>query len=103
MGSVKNLFPNLRNTLRGKIKFRRSVEDVRTKAQVYTTRIGVHPERGYQLADLYIRKVEGEDANGKLHTRLLPTGELPTCAEYLSIMGYRLPEEMFSARRRGGA
>jgi pilus assembly protein CpaF len=65
--------------------------------------VGVHPERGYQLTDLYIRKVEGEDVNGKLISRLLPTGELPLCMEYLSIMGYRLPEEMFSARRRGGA
>lgn len=65
--------------------------------------VGVHPDRGYQLTDLYIRKVEGEDVNGKLRSRLIPTGELPSCMEYLSIMGYRLPEEMFSARRRGGA
>jgi pilus assembly protein CpaF len=61
--------------------------------------LGAHPERGYQLADLYVRKVEGEDARGKLLSRFLPTGELPTCTEYLSIMGYRLPEEMFAARR----
>jgi pilus assembly protein CpaF len=65
--------------------------------------VGVHPERGYQLNDLYIRKMEGEDAQGKLISKLLPTGQLPSCTEYLSIMGYRLPEEMFQARRRGGA
>jgi pilus assembly protein CpaF len=60
---------------------------------------GAHPEHGYKLVDLYVRKVEGEDENGKLRSRLLPTGQLPTCTEYLSIMGYRIPEEMFQARR----
>lgn len=65
--------------------------------------VGVHPERGYQLADLYVRKVEGEDERGRLRSRLEPTGQLPTCTEFLSIMGYRLPEEMFAARRRGGS
>jgi pilus assembly protein CpaF len=64
--------------------------------------LGAHPEKGYQVADLYVRKVEGEDARGKLVTRFVPTGELPTCTEYLSIMGYRLPEEMFQARRARG-
>ena len=75
-----------------------------SRAVTHITEVtGVHPERGYQLVDLYVRKVEGEDANGKVLSRLVPTGELPTCTEYLSIMGYRLPEEMFQARRRGGS
>jgi pilus assembly protein CpaF len=65
--------------------------------------VGVHPERGYQLADLYVRKIQGEDAQGRLCSSFEPTGQLPTCTEYLSIMGYRLPEEMFAARRRGAS
>ena len=61
--------------------------------------VGVHPEHGYQLADLYVRKVHGEDARGKVISELVPTGTLPTCHEYLSTMGYALPEEMYAARK----
>ena len=64
--------------------------------------VGVHPERGYQLADLYIRRVHGEDKQGKILSSLEATGTLPTCADYLETMGYRLPREMLEARRKKG-
>jgi pilus assembly protein CpaF len=61
---------------------------------------GVHPERGYELTDLYLRKLHGEDEHGKVLSTLEPTGALPSCAEYIASIGHRLPEEMYAARRK---
>lgn len=55
------------------------------------------PTRGYKLEDLYVRKIHGQDGDGRVLSSFEPTGHLPACAEYVHSTGYRFPEEMYRA------
>lgn len=61
--------------------------------------VSVHPERGYELRDLFVRSIQGQTADGRVISSLEPTGALPTCLEQLHAMGYRLPPVMYEASK----
>jgi pilus assembly protein CpaF len=59
---------------------------------------GFDAERGqYQLRDLFTRSYRGLDAQGRVRSELLPTGELPTFAPRLEAHGVSLPASMSAA------
>jgi pilus assembly protein CpaF len=58
---------------------------------------GYDPDRGYELADVFVRKYEGVDAYGRVQSTLAPTGFVPKCAELLRGHGYDLPESIYTA------
>ena len=51
----------------------------------------------FSIRDLYLRKVDSVDSNGTVHSRLLPTGLLPSKLEYIHAQGYDVPEAMHQA------
>jgi pilus assembly protein CpaF len=63
---------------------------------------GFDSDRGtYQIRDFYIRKVEGIDtATGKVKSKLLPTGLLPSALEHIHAQGYDVPRAMHVAAAR---
>ena len=64
--------------------------------------LGAHPEKGYELRDLYVRKIQGEDSEGRVQSTFEPTGQLPRSTEAVHAQGYRLPDEMYEAARKAG-
>jgi len=59
--------------------------------------VGSHPEQGYSLRDLFVRRIMGEDARGKVLSRFEPTGEMPTSLGHIEDTGYKLPQVMYEA------
>jgi pilus assembly protein CpaF len=62
--------------------------------------VGYDPTGGYQLRDLFRRRITGRDADGTVHSVLEPTGLLPGCADVLQAMGAELPEAVLAAAER---
>ncbi|MCX7807121.1 MAG: CpaF family protein, partial [Deltaproteobacteria bacterium] len=49
---------------------------------------GYHPERGYHLENIFIRRFHGEDEKGRVISTFEPTGYIPRCVE--TIRGFGL-------------
>jgi pilus assembly protein CpaF len=62
--------------------------------------VGYHPENGYLLRDLFVREYDGRAPDGKVLSRFVPTGELPTSAEMIRAYGYEIPAAMLEAAER---
>lgn len=61
---------------------------------------GFDVERGvYQIRDFFVRRVDGLDDQGKVLSRLLPTGNLPSALEHIRAQGYDVPRVMLAAAR----
>lgn len=58
---------------------------------------GYDPDRGYELADVFVRTYGGQDAFGRIQSQLIPTGFVPKCTELLRGHGYELPESIYAA------
>ncbi len=64
--------------------------------------VGFDHARGvYEIRDFYRRTIDGVDAHGTVHSRLLPTGQLPSKLEHIHAQGYDVPDEMHDAARGG--
>ena len=62
---------------------------------------GFDLDRGaYHIRDLYLRRVTGIDAEGRVMSDFAPTGILPSMLEHLQAHGYDLPPEMYEAAAR---
>jgi pilus assembly protein CpaF len=62
--------------------------------------VGFDAEKNeYRIRDFFLRKVDGIDAKGKVKSRLLPTGLLPSKLEYIQAQGYDVPSVMHDAAR----
>jgi pilus assembly protein CpaF len=60
--------------------------------------IGFDMQKGtYQINDLFLRKVKGVDAEGRVQSRLLPTGNLPDCMETIRAAGLDVPASVLEA------
>jgi pilus assembly protein CpaF len=57
----------------------------------------------YQIRDFYLRKVDSVDAQGRVSSRLLPTGLLPSALEHIHAQGYDVPKAMHEAAHRRAA
>ena len=63
--------------------------------------IGFDMAKGtYQINDLFLRKVKGVDENGRVLSRLLPTGNLPDCLETIRAAGLDVPGSVLEANWR---
>ena len=63
--------------------------------------IGFDMSKGtYQINDLFIRKVKGVDAEGRVLSKLLPTGNLPDCLETIRAAGLEVPATVLEANWR---
>lgn len=63
--------------------------------------IGFDMAKGtYQINDLFLRKVKGVDADGRVLSRLLPTGNLPDCLETIRAAGLDVPAGVLEANWR---
>jgi pilus assembly protein CpaF len=63
--------------------------------------IGFDMSKGtYQINDLFIRKVKGVDADGRIESKLVPTGNLPDCMETIHAAGLDVPASVYDANRR---
>jgi pilus assembly protein CpaF len=56
----------------------------------------------FSIRDLFLRKVDGIDSRGKVQSRLLPTGLLPSKLEYIHAQGFDVPDAMHEAARARG-
>ncbi len=52
---------------------------------------GYDADRGYLLQDLFVRSFGRPGADGRVRSRLTPTGAAPQCRELIFAMGYDLP------------
>ena len=50
--------------------------------------IGYRPESGYELEDLFVRKVRGRSADGRVLSDLVPTGAEPRCRALMEALGF---------------
>jgi pilus assembly protein CpaF len=57
----------------------------------------------YRLQDIFVRKYNGLDANGKVISELVPSGVLPTCMHQLEEHGVTLPDPVLEAARTAQA
>ena len=63
--------------------------------------IGFDMSQGtYQINDLFLRKVKGVDADGRVLSKLVPTGNLPDCLETIRAAGLELPASVLEANWR---
>jgi pilus assembly protein CpaF len=63
--------------------------------------IGFDMEKGkYAINDLFIRKVKGVDADGRVISSLRPTGNLPDCMETILAAGMDVPASVYDVKRR---
>jgi pilus assembly protein CpaF len=60
---------------------------------------GYDPLSGYRTKDLFARRYHGRDPDGTIRSDLVPTGELPGCAETIRAMGLELPAALLAARK----
>lgn len=61
--------------------------------------VGYHPDQGYLLRDMFTRSYDGKDAQGRVRSQFLPTGELPNSMEILRGHGFDVPQTMHDAAR----
>ena len=54
----------------------------------------------YQINDLFLRKVKGVDADGRVLSKLVPTGNLPDCMETIRAAGLDVPGSVLEANWR---
>ncbi len=54
----------------------------------------------YTINDLFLRKVEGVDADGRVISELSPTGNLPDCLETIRAAGLDVPASVLEANWR---
>ncbi|HTE51123.1 MAG TPA: CpaF family protein [Kofleriaceae bacterium] len=56
--------------------------------------VGHDPNDGYRLRDLFVRRWSGRDADGRVLSELVYTGEVPRCLEMMKALGIEpgLPE-----------
>jgi pilus assembly protein CpaF len=54
----------------------------------------------YTINDLFIRKVKGVDADGRVISKLVPTGNLPDCLETIRAAGLDVPASVHEANWR---
>lgn len=72
-----------------------------TRCVTHITEVqGYDPQRGFMLVDIFRREFEGEDPNGRVISRLIPTGELPKIRELALGMGLDLPRAVYEASSR---
>ncbi|MEC7520265.1 MAG: CpaF family protein [Myxococcota bacterium] len=57
---------------------------------------GYDPDKGYHLENVFERKYEGQDANGRILSRFEPTGFVPKAAEVIRGHGYELPDAIYT-------
>jgi pilus assembly protein CpaF len=63
--------------------------------------IGFDMDKGkYAINDLFIRKVKGVDADGRVISSLRPTGNLPDCMETILASGMDVPASVYDMKRR---
>jgi pilus assembly protein CpaF len=63
--------------------------------------IGFDMAKGtYQINDLFLRKVKGVDADGRVLSKLVPTGNLPDCLETIRAAGLDVPGSVLEANWR---
>ncbi len=63
--------------------------------------IGFDMAKGtYQINDLFLRKVKGVDADGRVLSTLAPTGNLPDCMETIRAAGLDVPASVLEANWR---
>jgi len=63
--------------------------------------IGFDMQKGtYQINDLFLRKVKGVDADGRVISSLRPTGNLPDCLETIRAAGLDVPASVLEANWR---
>lgn len=58
---------------------------------------GYDPERGYNLANVFERRYEGQDPSGRIMSSFVPTGFIPKATELLQGHGYELPGSIYMA------
>ena len=61
--------------------------------------LGYDLEKGYQLADTFIRRYLGRDENGKVISEFIPTGHIPGCLEMIRALGLELPASVYEASK----
>jgi pilus assembly protein CpaF len=54
----------------------------------------------YQINDLFIRKVKGVDNDGRVLSKLVPTGNMPDCLETIRAAGLEVPASVLEANWR---
>ncbi|MDB4935660.1 MAG: Type secretion system hydrolase TadA/VirB11/CpaF, TadA subfamily [Labilithrix sp.] len=63
--------------------------------------IGFDMAKGtYQINDLFLRKVKGVDPDGRVISKLYPTGNLPDCHETIRAAGLEVPASVLEANWR---
>jgi len=55
------------------------------------------PDRGYRLENIFERRYEGQDPEGRIRSTFGATGAIPKAAELLRGHGYDLPDEIYAA------
>ncbi|MDQ3031021.1 MAG: CpaF family protein [Myxococcota bacterium] len=61
---------------------------------------GYDPERGYRVEDVFIRRYQGDDEQGRVRSTFEATGFVPHCVETIHGHGLRLPDAIYEAQRR---
>jgi pilus assembly protein CpaF len=56
---------------------------------------GYEEDKGYRLQDLFVREYQGRAPDGRVLSRLVPTGHRPTALAYMRNMGQVLPLALF--------
>ncbi len=54
----------------------------------------------YQINDLFVREVKGVESDGRIVSRLVPTGNLPECLETIRAAGLDVPAAVLEANWR---
>jgi pilus assembly protein CpaF len=62
--------------------------------------VDYHPERGYVLEDLFLRRFHETRDDGTIASALEPTGALPRCMEMMKALGLDVPDSMHEAARK---
>lgn len=61
---------------------------------------GYEPERGYLIADVFVRQYHGQDEHGRMQSTFVPTGFVPKCVELIRGHGLELPGSIYMAQQR---
>lgn len=64
---------------------------------------GYHPDRGYELVNIFERKYTGRNPDGTLVSELEITGEMPAATEHVHALGLDYPREFHEAVSRRAA
>ncbi len=56
----------------------------------------------YRIVDIFTRRYEGVDPDGRIRSQLVPTGAIPQCAEQAQALGMDLPGSIYLAAHDGG-